>query len=64
MINSIYKITEEENDYPTQVMLHWFIDEQVEEEKSASAIVEQLKMVGEHTGPLLMLDHQLGQRAD
>ncbi len=64
MINGIYKIAEEENDYPTQVMLHWFIDEQVEEEKSASAIVEQLKMVGEHTGPLLMLDHQLGQRAD
>ena len=64
MINNIYKIAEQENDYPTQVMLHWFIDEQVEEEKNASDIVEQLKMVGEHTGPLLMLDHQLGQRAD
>lgn len=64
MINAIYELAIKENDYPTQVMLHWFIDEQVEEEKNASGIVEQLKLVGDHTGPLLMLDHQLGQRVE
>jgi ferritin len=64
LINGIYETAVKENDYPTQVMLHWFIDEQVEEERNASNIVEQLKMIGDQTGPLLMLDHQLGQRVD
>ncbi len=61
MINNIYAVATKENDYPTQVMLHWFIDEQVEEEKNASTIVEQLKMIGDHTNGLLMLDHRLGE---
>lgn len=64
LINGIYETAVKENDYPTQVMLHWFIDEQVEEERNASNIVEQLKMIGDQTGPLLMLDRQLGQRED
>ena len=63
MINNIYAVATKENDYPTQVMLHWFINEQVEEEKNASTIVEQLKMIGDHINGLLMLDHHLGQRA-
>jgi ferritin len=51
-----------ENDFPTQVMLQWFITEQVEEEKQALQIVEQLKMIGDNTPALLMLDKQLGER--
>jgi len=62
LIHNLYGIATKENDYPTQVMLHWFINEQVEEEKNASAIVEQLHMVGGHTSALLMLDHRLGER--
>jgi ferritin len=44
-------------------MLQWFIDEQVEEEKSAGDVVEQLKMVGDHLPSLMMLDRQLGERS-
>ena len=62
MINRIYELAVKENDYPTQVELQWFITEQVEEEKSAGDIVEQLKMVGEHGPSLIMLDRQLGAR--
>lgn len=62
MINNIYALAVKENDYPTQVMLQWFIDEQVEEEKNASTIVEQLKMIGDSTNGLMMLDHRLGER--
>lgn len=62
MINNIYALAVKENDYPTQVMLQWFIDEQVEEEKNASTIVEQLKMVGDNSNGLMMLDHRLGER--
>ncbi len=61
-INTIYEKALEEKDYPTQVMLHWFIDEQVEEEASASEILDTLKMAGEKGPALLMLDRQLGRR--
>ena len=62
-INDLYDLADDEDDYPTEVMLHWFIDEQVEEEKSASEIVEQLKLIGESGAGLLILDQKLGQRA-
>jgi len=62
LINSIYELAVKENDYPTQVELQWFITEQVEEEKSAGDIVDQLKMVGDHGPSMLMLDRALGAR--
>jgi ferritin len=56
-------MTQKENDYPSQIELQWFITEQVEEEKNASNIVDQLKMVGDNKMALFMLDRQLGMRA-
>ncbi|MCX8104161.1 MAG: ferritin [Candidatus Bipolaricaulota bacterium] len=61
-INDLYDLADDEDDYPTEVMLQWFIDEQVEEEKSASEVVEQLKLVGDNGAGLLVLDQKLGQR--
>ncbi|MCL6641738.1 MAG: ferritin [Candidatus Bipolaricaulota bacterium] len=63
-INDLYDLADDEDDYPTEVMLQWFIDEQVEEEKSASEVVEQLKLVGESGAGLMILDQKLGQRED
>lgn len=62
-IHDLYALAVKEADYPTQVMLQWFIDEQVEEEKNASAIMAQLKMVGDSPAALLMIDRQLAARA-
>ncbi len=62
LINRLYELALKESDYPTQAHLQWFITEQVEEEKTAQEIVEQLKMIGNHTPGLLMLDRQMGQR--
>lgn len=64
MIHKLYETALAEKDYATQVMLHWFIDEQVEEEANASAIVEQLKMVDEHQGNLLHIDRYVGKREE
>jgi ferritin len=61
LINNLYALSLKENDYPTQVLLQWFITEQVEEEKNASLIVEQLKRVGPGGG-LVHYDRQLGKR--
>lgn len=63
LINAIYAQAVDDKDYPTQVMLHWFIDEQVEEEKNAQQIVDQLKMIGDSKTSLMMLDQALGKRA-
>lgn len=59
-INDLYALALKENDYATQIMLQWFITEQVEEEKNASDVVELLKMAGEH---MVVLDAKLGKRA-
>lgn len=64
MINHVYEVALTEKDYPAQVMLQWFINEQVEEEKNASEIVEHLKMIEERGTAMLMLDRQLAQREE
>jgi ferritin len=63
LINSIYDVARQENDYASQTFLNWFVEEQVEEEKNASMIVDTLKMVGESPAAVFMLDRQLGARA-
>jgi ferritin len=62
LINKLYELALKEKDYPTQVLLHWYIDEQVEEEKNASVIVDQLKLIEARGTAVLMLDKQLGKR--
>ena len=63
LINAIYAQALKENDYPTQVMLHWFIAEQVEEESNAGSIVEMLRMVGEQPQGLFQVDRVLAGRS-
>ncbi|MDZ7268916.1 MAG: ferritin [candidate division KSB1 bacterium] len=64
MIHRLYELALAESDYPTQAHLQWFLTEQVEEEKTAQEIVQQLKMIGNHMPALLMLDRQMGQRGN
>ena len=64
MIHKLYEMALKENDYPSQVMLHWFINEQVEEEKNAGMIVDQLKMVDDHMTAMIHLDRHVGKRED
>ena len=61
-IYALYETALKEKDYPAQVMLQWFISEQVEEEKNAAEIVANLKLIEERNTAVLMLDHRLGKR--
>ncbi len=61
-INNLYELALSEKDYPVQVLLQWFITEQVEEEKNAAEIVQQLELIDARGTAVLMLDHQLGKR--
>ncbi len=62
MINELYELAVTERDYPAQVLLQWFISEQVEEEKSAGDVVDQLELAGDSASALLVLDERLGGR--
>jgi ferritin len=64
MINKLYEMALKENDYPSQVMLQWFITEQVEEEKNASLIVDQLKMVEDRMTAMIQIDRHVGKRGE
>ena len=62
---SIYmlaEIAEEERDWATQVFLQWFIEEQVEEEKTFAEILGKLELSGETPQALLLMDSKLGER--
>jgi ferritin len=63
-INNLYELALKEKDYPAQVLLQWYITEQVEEEKNAAEIVQQLELIDAHGTAVLMLDHQLGKRSE
>lgn len=62
LIYKVYETAEQEKDYATKVLMHWFIEEQVEEEASVSSILETMKMGGEKGQALIMMDRQLARR--
>ena len=61
-INQLYETAVKEKDYPAQLVLQWFINEQVEEERSVGDIIAQLEMAGDSGAALLMMDRQLASR--
>jgi len=63
-IHLLYKLASDAGEYPSQVFLQWFVNEQVEEEANATQILEQLKMVDGSANGLLMLDRALAQRSE
>ena len=63
LINQLVDDAVQTRDHATNNFLQWFVAEQVEEEASADAIVQKLRLVGDAPGGLLMIDHHLGERA-
>ncbi len=61
-IHHLYALALEEQNADAQVLLQWFIEEQVEEEESVGEVIEELKRVGEDADALLQLNKTLGTR--
>jgi len=61
-INHLVNTAREERDHATDNFLQWFVAEQVEEESTASGIVDQLKLIGDNMGGIFQLDRELGTR--
>ena len=58
-INSLYELAVRTTDHPIQVLLQWFVNEQMEEEASARAILGRLKLAGPAGLGLLLIDQEL-----
>lgn len=61
-INNLYELALKLNDHATKSHLQWFLDEQVEEEKSMEDVIALLERIGDDTAGLLYLNDKLGQR--
>lgn len=61
-INRLYEIATRLNDHATNSHLQWFLDEQVEEEKSVEEVITTLQRIGSDVAGLLYLNDKLGTR--
>ncbi len=61
-INELVNLATAEKDHATTVVLHWYVNEQVEEEATADTLFHQVKMLEDSPHGLLMLDRELAQR--
>ena len=62
LINNLMDVAIDEKDHATKSMLQWYVDEQVEEEANAQAIIDNLRLVGDKGDGLLLLDRELKLR--
>lgn len=60
-IHALYELAVQEKDYASKPILHWFIEEQIEEEASASDVLTLAKMAADNRA-LLSVDRELANR--
>ena len=62
LIYNLMDIATQEREYATISFLNWFVDEQVEEESTFSALIQKFKAAMNDESMLLMLDMELAKR--
>lgn len=58
-INNLYAMAEKAKDRPATIMLQWFVNEQMEEEAAARAVLGRIRLAGNTGVGLLMIDPEL-----
>jgi ferritin len=61
-IKAMFDVVMDAREYTAQPMLHWFLNEQIEEEELFSSVLDQVEAATSRFD-LLQLDKELGQRA-
>lgn len=61
-INKLMDLARQDGNHAAQIMLQWFVTEQVEEEANFNLIIRKLQRVEGDGRGLLLLDQELGQR--
>lgn len=62
LINELVELARSEKDNATYNFLQWFVSEQVEEEASADAVLQKLRLIGDFGPGIFMVDQEMGQR--
>ena len=60
-IHKLMELAKAEKDYPTESFLQWFVNEQVEEEKNFTEVLQMVTRAGDGRG-LVFVDHRLSRR--
>jgi ferritin len=58
-INDLYEVALNNKDYTTGNYLQWFINEQIEEERTMHGILDKMKLAGNEAGGLFHIDKEL-----
>ncbi len=61
-INELFEVAEQVKDHASKNLLLWFLNEQMEEEKSVGDMLDRLKLADNDTASLLVLDREAGSR--
>jgi len=62
-INDLYEVAVNNKDYTTGNFLQWFINEQIEEERTMHGILDKMKLAGNEAGGLFHIDKELSALA-
>jgi ferritin len=62
-INELFAVCNKEKDYSSANYLQWYITEQIEEEKTARQILDQIRLAGNDKGGLFMMEKELAALA-
>ncbi len=62
LINNLVDVAVAASDHATQSFLQWFVDEQVEEEKNVTSILDDLKLIDGQGNGLFMMNRELAAR--
>lgn len=62
LINDLVDVAIQEKDHAANNFLQWFVAEQVEEEASVGEVLERMKMIGDDSAGMFVMDMELGKR--
>ena len=62
LIHNLVKLAKEENDKETEVLLQWFVKEQIEEEATPTNILKNVEVKGKSKEGLAEIDAELAKR--
>ena len=61
-INELFEVAEQVKDHASKNLLLWFLNEQMEEEKTVRDMLDRLKLAGNDPASLLVLDGEAAKR--
>lgn len=64
LIHAIYEEAIKQHDFETQILMNWFINEQIEEEKQTLDFVDKLRLAEKSPNALFAIDAEAAKRSE